>query len=96
MHCHAFTLAVDRICHGGGEAFVRVDGNGEVSHSVYRLPNTQTCIDETGVVRLDSVPGLTWRRASMAEIAAMATRRSMGHRARAVLASIAHARFAPS
>jgi hypothetical protein len=34
MHCHAFTLAVDRLCRGGGEAFVRVDGHGEVSHSV--------------------------------------------------------------
>jgi hypothetical protein len=89
MHCHAFTLAVDRICHGGGEAFVRVDGHGNVSHSVYRLPNTRTHIDETGAVRLDSVPGTTWRAASMAEIAAMATRRNRGRRARAVLANIA-------
>ena len=66
MHCHAFTLAVDRICRGGGEAFVRADGHGEISHSVYRLLNTQTYIDETGEIRLDSVPGMTWRRADMA------------------------------
>ena len=89
MHCHAFTVAVDRICHGGGKAFVRVDGNGEVSHSVYRLPNSRTYIDETGAVRLDSVPDMSWRQASMAEINAMATRRRMGRRARAVLASVA-------
>jgi hypothetical protein len=53
------------------------------------LPNTRTYIDETGAVRLDSVPGMTWRRADRAEIAALATRRSMIRRARLVLANIA-------
>lgn len=88
MYCHAFTLAVDRICNGGGEAFVRTDGCGNVFHSVYRLPNTTTFVDEMGEVTLDSVPGLFWESVPLDIIRSMATKKDMRREAKAVLAGI--------
>lgn len=88
MHCHAFTLAVAKICNGGGEAMVRTNDSGDVSHSVYRLPNTSIFVDETGQVTLDKIPGMSWRRAPIEEISKMATGKRMRRKALAVLAEV--------
>jgi len=87
MHCHAFTVAIDRVCNGGGEALVRVDAAGNVAHSVYRLPHTRVYVDETGPVTLDAIPGLSWRSATIAEIARMATSVPMRRKVMSVLAN---------
>lgn len=90
--CHAFTVAMDKIFGGWGEAFAFMNDEGDVSHSAYRVPRTQIFVDEGGVVDLDdmesrvsSAAGASWRPVPIEQVKKWATGKNMMSQAKVVV-----------